>query len=150
MDLCAGAGTASASFVQVQILHTYTIPNARGGKAASAFLPLATGPQGQEGGDGEEDEVRFVLGAWDGRGKVYSYTLLPLAPSESTSSAPSSASAPVREGEGIACTRTLRYHKEGVQAVAAASLASEGVGASPGDALIALGGKEGRVTLWRG
>ncbi|PWN18895.1 hypothetical protein BCV69DRAFT_284517 [Microstroma glucosiphilum] len=163
-----------SSPISVQILHIYTIPNARGGKAASAFLPLAAGvripskestQQTQEGqesrwegqGEGEREELRFLLGAWDGRGKVYSYE--PLVPSTSTStstSTPSSAS--TREGGSIACIRTLRYHKEGVQAVACAALAGAGYGAGERDknrerereALIALGGKEGRVTLWRG
>lgn len=76
-------------------------------------------------------EVSFVVGGWDGRGRVYRVD---------------------RQTEEMSCQGVLRYHREdcSIQAVAAgqASRQKGGRGAHEEQGFIALGGKDGRVSLW--
>ncbi|CAO1637858.1 unnamed protein product [Parajaminaea phylloscopi] len=102
----------------------------RQGRSSVAFVEAqSSGGAGRTGGG-----ASIVVGGWDGRARIYR-----IGTSESQDDTDGA------DTETLQCTSVLRYHKDSIQALASTCGGSDGK-----QAVIAVGGKEGRISLWGG
>lgn len=93
-------------------------------------------------GDPEQQRHRLPLllvGGWDGRARLYR-----LGNTDDGSSSQGASPGTLK----LDCIAVLRYHKESVQCVALATIGGGQSRSAGGNVVAAVGGKEGRVSLW--